>query len=175
MKNTTGRGVINRRFGEDGASLLEALAFIIISLLVIGAGIGMWKMTSAGSKENAATGQIMAIQTSYRGLYSGQNSYGTGDITGIGVTAGLFPSDLKISGTTVTNGWSGSVVVSGVGTIFTISWGGVPAESCAKLAVIKSDWTGVSINGTAQTLPVTPAAAVAACNAASNTLVFSST
>jgi PilS N terminal len=166
--------ITNNAFRQKGASLLEALAFIIISLVVISGGVAMWRMASSGSLENAATNQIMAVQTSYRGLYSGQNSYGTGNITGVGITAGLFPSDLKISGTTVTNGWSGAVVVTGATSTFTISWANVPPESCSKLAVMKSDWVSVTINGTAQTMPITPVAATTACSATANTLVFTS-
>jgi hypothetical protein len=159
---------------QNGASLLEALAFIIIALLVVGGGVAMWKMTSSGAQENSAISQIMAVQTSYRGLYSNQNSYGTGDITSIGISAGAFPSDLKVSGSSLTNGWSGTVVVTGASTSFTISWANVPASSCTKIASIKSDWQSVSINGSAQTMPVTPAAAASACNSATNTVVFTS-
>jgi len=165
---------LKRPFKQRGASLIEALAFIIIALLVVAGGVAMWKMTSSGAQENSAINQIMAVQTSYRGLYTNQNSYGTGDITSIGVSSGAFPSDLKVSGTTVTNGWSGSVVITGATTSFTISWANVPSSSCTKIASIKSDWQAVSINGTAQTIPVTPAAAATACNAANNTIVFQS-
>ena len=161
---------INNHFKQTGASLMEALAFIIISLLVVGGAVAMWSMTSNGGKENAAMNQIVSIQMSYRGAYSGQSTYGSGDIT----DTQKLPSDLKVSGTTVTNGWNGTVAVTGAGATFTITWGGVPNVSCPKIAISKSDWSAVSINGTSQTLPVSTAAATAACNAGTNTLVFTS-
>jgi len=167
-----------------GASLLEALAFIVISLLVLGSGIAMWRTTSAGAKENSAVSQIMALQTSYRGYYSSQTTYGTSgsDITSIGITAGIFPTDMKIpsGATTVSNGWSGGVTVVSNDSTFTITYSKVPSDSCAKIAVTKSDWMSISVNGTTtirDNLPLTPAQAAAQCTgswAAGNTLAFTS-
>ena len=167
-----------------GASLLEALAFIVISMLVLGSGIAMWRTSSAGAKENSAISQVMALQTSYRGYYSSQTTYGAigADITAIGVTAGIFPTDMKIptGSTVVTNGWSGPVTVTSQDSTFTISYGKVPSDSCSKIAVMKSDWMSVTVNGTTtirDNLPITPAQATAQCTgtwAAGNTLTFNS-
>ncbi|MFA6162206.1 MAG: type 4 pilus major pilin [Methylobacter sp.] len=168
-KNTP-RTINKSRFGQAGASLLEALSFIIISLIIVLGAVGLWKMSSSGSKESAAASQILAAQIKYRGAYSGQSSYGTGVIT----DPNLLPSDLKVNGAVVTNGWNGPVVITGASGTFTISWAGVPDSSCSKLATINSEWLGVSVNGTAQTLPVTTALANAACKTGSNTVLFTS-
>lgn len=178
MKKLTFNRMNNK--AEKGLTLMEMLAYLVIAIMIIVGSVAMWKTVSASSKEKTAMSQVMAIQTSYRGYYSSQTDYGTGDMTEIGVSSGIFPTDLKISGSagahTVKNGWSGVVTItaSGSGATFDISFSGIPKESCNKIAVLKSDWLAVSVNGTALTLPVTPATAMAACTATTNTLVYTS-
>lgn len=171
MKITnTNRPINSGKFGQAGANLMEALSYIIVAVIVLLSAVSLWKMASGGGKESAAISQIIAAQSSYRGAYSGQSSYGIGAIT----DPKMLPSDLKVNGANVTNGWNGAVDITGAGGVFTISWGGVPDTSCSKLAIINSDWLSVSINGAAQALPVTKAAANAACNAGNNTVIFTS-
>lgn len=169
-KKNTPKKINHNKFGQAGANLIEALIFIAIGLLLLLGVIGIYKLVSSGSKESAATSQIIATQISYRGAYGGQNSYGTGDIT----DSKNLPSDLKVSGTTVKNGWDGAVTITGASAVFTISWAGVSDVSCAKIAILNADWLGVSINGSAQTLPVTTAAAKLACTNGNNTIVYTS-
>lgn len=158
------------RFGQAGANLLELLIFIVLGLVILLGSVSIYKMSSANSKETTATNQIIATQIGYRSAYAGQSSYGTGDIT----DAKNLPSDVKVSGTTVTNSWNGAVTITGATSLFTITWAGVPDGSCAKLAILNADWQSVAINGSTQTLPVTTANAKLACTAGTNTIAYTS-
>jgi hypothetical protein len=56
---------------------------------------------------------------------------------------------------------------------FTISYANVPQAVCINAVSAGGSWTGITV-GNALALPVTPAAAQAACSGATNTIVWTS-
>lgn len=171
--------VINKgKFGQDGANLIEALVFIVISLVLIMSVLGIYKIATGGNKELTTTSQILATQIAYRGAYSGQNTYGAPgtDIT----NTDYLPSDLKhTSKTAVTNVWNGSVKITAQDGKFDIIFSGVPDVNCTKLATINTDWLTVNVNGTSHDTStgaaVTTAQAITDCVAGvANVITYTS-
>ena len=156
---------------QAGFTLIELLVGVAIGLVFILVGLSIYNMVSSGGKELAAQSQIIATITSYQNGYNGQNTYGVGNIT----AAKYFPTDIKNNGGNLTNSWTGPVSVIAANTVFTLNWGGVPDDSCAKIAILKApSLQGLAINGNAQALPVTTAAANAACTAGANNIAYTS-
>ena len=165
---------------QSGLTLIELLAAIIISLVLVVGSFALWQVANRGSSQNQAMQDLLAVTSGVRSLYNGQPNYGVAgtDFTATAQTAGVFPSNM-VSGGAVADAWGGAAKTVSTGTGFTIEFDGVPPESCIKMASAGgSTWSGVAINGAAQALPVTVAAATAACNlagsgpGAGNTIVW---
>jgi hypothetical protein len=158
---------------QAGASLLEAIAFLGVAATIIVGAVALLSTAFSSARSNRSHEEVMAISTGVKRLYMSQaGSYGTVDMTAALANAKIFPSTLAVIGGAVTNAWNGAVVVTGATSTFTISYADVPQEVCVELVADSVQWIGVSVNGTALTLPSTVAAASAACNAAANTVVW---
>jgi hypothetical protein len=170
--------MINRniRNAQRGASLLESIAFLGIAAIVILGAVALLIGGFGSANTNKAQQEVSSIRTGVKKLYMGQSaSYGTANMNAALINAKVFPSTLAVSGTNVLNAWNGQVVVTGATATFTISYASVPKDVCINLVSANGDWTGLTVNGTAATLPVTPTTASTACGASTNTIVWSST
>jgi hypothetical protein len=161
---------------QRGASLLEGIAFLGIAAIVILGAIAL--LTNAFSSANTNRGyqELSSIRTGVKKLFMNQTAgYGTADLTETLGTAKVFPASLSVNGATVKNSWDGAVTVTGATNTFKISYAAVPKDICINMVSGGGDWVDINVNNTAQTLPVTPAAAATACNATSNTIVWTAT
>lgn len=167
----------NRAFGfQKGASLLEIVAYLGVASVVIIGAISMLTSAFGGANANRALEETVGLRTGIKKLYMGQAAgFGTGDLNSVLATAKVFPSTLTVNGSTVKNAWNGAVSVTGATSTFDISYASVPQDVCASLvgAQGSSGWISVAVNGAAAlTPPITPAQAGTACNASSNTVVW---
>jgi hypothetical protein len=163
---------------QRGASLLEAIAYLGIAALVVIGAIALLTSAFSSANTNAVSEQISAIQTGVKKLYSGQNASYTGLTNPVLASAGVFPASISpASDGTVTNTWNGTVVVAVAASPdqFTITYTEVPQSVCVNAVSGGGSWTAISVNGTALTLPVTPAAASGACTTGANTIIWTST
>ena len=160
---------------QRGATLLEALGFLGIAGAILVGSLSLLNIAFSSTGTNRTTEELSAIVNGTKGLFMGQNSYGTGSLNTSLATAKVFPSTLSISGATVTNAWGGPVTVTGATTQYTITYTLVPADVCMKAISTNGSagFVSVAVNaGTATTPPITPSAAAAACDAATNTIVW---
>lgn len=156
-----------------GASLLEAIAFIAISAIVIYGAVALIKSSFSGTNTNEAVSELSTIRTGAKSLFSGSGGYGSGNLNSVLINAQVFPSTMAVSGSTVTNPWNGSVVVTGASQQFTINYPNVPQDVCVKTVTGSgSGWDGLTVNGAAVALPANPNTANTACSASSNTLLY---
>lgn len=162
---------------QQGASLLESIAYLGVAAIVILGAVSLLTQSFASANTNRMLEEVVSIRTNVKRLYMGQSSgFGTDSLNSVLVTAKAFPSSMTISPpSTVTNSWKGAVVVTGATQTFTISYDAVPQDVCANSVGAQggSGWTSIAVNGAAAlTPPVTPAQAGAACNATTNTIVW---
>lgn len=164
-----------RRRRQRGASLLEGIAYLGIAAIVVMGAISLLTGAFGSAKSNQANEEVIALRTAVRKLYMGQ-TYPTTDMAASLITAKAAPGTLAVSGTTLKNGWGGTVTIIGAGAGFAITYPSVPQDVCVSMLSGASGWTSVATNGaTALTVfPLTVANATAQCSAADNTVVLTS-
>ena len=129
---------------KRGFSLLELLLVLgIIAALVVGAFI-VYPKVQASQRAEAESKNIATIQAGVKSLYTSASSY-SGLTNTVAVGAKIFPDNMLIgTGTSasVVNAFKGNVIVgvsndspSGAeNSSFSITYVGVPAAECAKIA-----------------------------------------
>jgi len=159
---------------QRGASLLESIAFLGIAAIVILGAIALLLSSFSSANSNRAEQEINSIRAGVKRLFMGQSaSYGTGSLNATLSNAKVFPTTLAVDAAgNVFNAWNGAVSVSGASANFTISYASVPKDVCISMLSANGDWLGVTVNGTAATLPVSPTAAEAACSSSANAIVW---
>jgi type II secretory pathway pseudopilin PulG len=158
---------------QHGASLLEAIAFLGIAAIVILGAIALLMSGFSGANTNRALEEVGAVRTGVKRLYMGQSaSYGTEVLNPSLIAAKVFPTTLAVEGANVLNAWNGPVTVTGQTANFEINYANVPKDVCISMASSSGDWLGVTVNGTALTMPATPQSASDACTQASNDMAW---
>lgn len=158
---------------QAGASLFEALMFIVVGALVIAGVIGLGVKVFNTNTENRSNEQLVEISTAIKSVFAGQQNYGTAGTNLLPTlnTANSLPSDLSYdTGTsTATNLYGGGVEVEANGTTYTVAFNDLNDDVCVKMATkTQPGWVSVEINASGTpivSLPVAPATAVAQCNA----------
>jgi outer membrane murein-binding lipoprotein Lpp len=166
---------IRRRRRQRGASLLEGIAYLGIAAIVVMGAISLLTGAFSSAKSNQANEEVIGLRTAVRKLYMGQ-TYGTADMAANLITAKAAPGTLAVNGTSLRNGWGGTVTLVGSGAGFAITYPDVPKDVCVSMLSGASGWTSVKTNdGTAiETFPLTVADATSQCSANDNTIVYTS-
>lgn len=158
---------------QSGASLVEAVLFLVIVVVILIGIFGLFSGAFSTSKVQTETNNMSALAGDVENVYATNHDYGTADITASLVSTRNAPTPM-IVGTGLVNSWGGAVTVMGASSVFTLSSASIPQKECVQLSQIAINPTAVSINGTAQTLPLTVAAVTAACNSpTANTITWS--
>ena len=150
------------------------VGLVVVALTLL---FGLYRSASTGTDAVKIEEELVGIRSATISAFSTQGTYGTSDVTAFLANSSDIPTTLKRNGTgagvTITNKWGGAVSVVGNGANFLLSYGAVPKEMCNKIAtrLNNGDWPTITINGTASTVPLSPAAADAACSA-SNAFVL---
>lgn len=160
-------------FKQAGATLLEAISFLAVSAVVIIGAVSLVTSSFSSSDVNQHTTEITSLRTSIKGFFSGQGDYTTATNANI-IAAGLVPTTMKITGTTISNAFGGTVTVTGTAADFSIVSTNMKKDVCVKLVPTMNGFLGVKIGSGTEitTLPVTPAQAVTGCSGATNTVTF---
>jgi type II secretory pathway pseudopilin PulG len=157
---------------QTGASLVEAVLFLVIVVVIL---LGVFALFSGAFSTSKIQNEMSYMQTlsgDVESLYATNHNYGTADITASLVSTKNAPSPM-IVGTGLVNSWGGAVTVTGATNDFIITTASVPQKECIQLSQASINPVAVSINGTAQTLPLTVAAVTAACTSTtSNTIAW---
>jgi prepilin-type N-terminal cleavage/methylation domain-containing protein len=161
---------------QIGLTLIELSVALAVAALIIGGALMMASTANTSQGTTQTVSEMNAIHAAVKGLYYGQGSYGTGSLNSVLIASNKLPSTISVSGTTLTNGFQGTITITGATSQFTVTNTGLPTSVCVGLlASAGATWSGVTVAGTAVTLPTTPAAAATACSvSATPTLVFTS-
>ncbi|WP_206245878.1 type 4 pilus major pilin [Novosphingobium terrae] len=154
---------------QFGASLIEALLFLLIVAIIAIGIFALFSNSWSSSKVQTETGYLQSIVSATQQFYATNRDYGNADITSALITTKAAPAP-TIVGNTLRNSWGGTITVVGNGDTFTVATTNIPAKECIQLSQISINPISVSINGGGQTLPLTAAAAASACSSTTNTI-----
>ena len=117
---------------QYGRSMIEMLGVLaIVGVLSVG-GIAGYSKAMTKFKINKTADQISQIVTNIRTLYAQQTTY-AGLNTATAIQMGVTPSEMG-TGTTLTNPFSGTVLINSSDHGFTVEIGNLPKEACITLA-----------------------------------------
>lgn len=155
------------------SELLGALFKLLLGMLGIGAvGAALYMALGSSKTSDAISGQTQ-LQTAIQAAYTGQGTFTS--INNARVIAGkLVPDKMVVAGALV-NAWTGAVTVAvnaGNASQFDVTNAGVPQDGCQKFISSQNNAVAITVNGAALAIPVDAGAAISACNAAANTVVF---
>ena len=156
---------------QNGASLLEGIAYLGIAALVVLGAVSLLTSASSSAKANQMTNEVVALRTAVRKIYAGQ-VYPAGSLLTTLTSAKAIPTTLQVNGAVVTNSWGGTVAIAGESnTTFSITYPGVPKDVCVSVLSGATDWTSAKGAGTAITaFPVTSDNATTTCSGDTNTV-----
>lgn len=155
------------------SEVMGLLIKVLLVLVGLGAVVAFGPQILSKDRIGSHIANLSQASLEIRGLYSTQNNFTT--LTNNVVKQGSLAPDGMSSSGVLRNPWGGALtfaVNSSNATRFNITDQGVPQEACGKIASLVPNLVGLTINGTAQTLPADPGNLVTACNAASNTLIY---
>ncbi|AVA38345.1 type 4 pilus major pilin [Cupriavidus metallidurans] len=155
------------------SEILGALFKTLAALIGVAAVALVLYSFFGSSKTGNAINDLNQLQTNAQALYSTQSTF-TSITNTVAINGGLAPTRMVSAGALV-NPWSGAITVNvnaGDATRFDVTEAGVPSDACSKMATNTPSIVGLKINGAAQALPIDAGAAVTACNASPNTLIF---
>jgi prepilin-type N-terminal cleavage/methylation domain-containing protein len=118
---------------QAGFTLVELVVVLAIIVGAIGAIIARQMSASQSSRVQSEAGNLQAIVGKINSTFAGRSSY-AGATTSFLLAQGAFPTSM-VNGTSVVNGWNGSVTVApGTGnTTVDITYAGVPSAACLEL------------------------------------------
>lgn len=150
-------------------NVIGTLIAVVVTLLLIVVAVVMGEQLINGSGAANAISEVEAIRNGVTSLYAGSPNF-NGLSNKVLESGGQMPSNM-ISGAvgagTDVDEWGGAVTVAPATNPaqFTVTFAGVPTSACAELGAYQAgNLAAVSINGTAVTLPISPATAVTDCN-----------
>jgi len=157
-----------------GASTLDYVIWTGLFIAFI-AGVGAaYELGIAKTNQADILAQYNQLYGATRSLWgSDPNGFGTGDLTQTIIDNNAAPPGMVVGNAPpLVNAVGGPVNVTGAGQLATISFGGLPNESCTRVSALP--FTGgaqggaqaIAINGADQTLPISVTAATTACNVA---------
>ncbi len=161
--------ILNFRKQEAGFTLLELLLVVGVGSILLLAGIGTYRLVTAGNNANEANRLVATVKQQVQNLYQGQTSYGNGtNIESVLISAGAFPpSALNADRTSAMTPWNTNIDVLGALANFTITFEDLPEDACINLARLEiandPDFVSVEVGAGAFTAVPTPTEAQGAC------------
>ena len=158
------------------SEILGAIFKAIVALLALGAVVAIATTATNSNKNSNAVAEhsqlVFNIQASYP---SGAFTSLTNTVATSGDKGSRLAPEGMISGTSMVNSWGGTVTVNvnaANAARFDLTTGSVSSSGCQKLATNMGTALALSINGTAQTLPMDSGTATTACASSPNSMVF---
>ena len=158
------------------SEILGAIFKAIVALLALGAVVGIATTASNSNKNSNAVAEhsqlVFNIQASYP---NGACTSLTDAVATAGDKGSRMAPEGMISGTSMVNAWGGAVTVNvnaANSARFDVTTASVSSSGCQKLATNMGTALALSINGTAQTLPMDSGTATTACASSPNSMAF---
>ena len=156
---------------DKGFSLLELLLVVSVGILLILAGLAIYRNVTNQRLTNETVRLVNVIKQETQKLYQGERGYGpVGDRRAIIKNAGIIAPEYDNGGISIRGPWNIDVQVNSMagatGTRLQILLVGVPAEACANVALTYGpndpDFSALIIGGVAVAAP-SVATVTAAC------------
>lgn len=181
MKHKTSLGFAARR---RAISLIEGVLYLVIALAIIVGGIVFFQQSQLSNRVTDTARAAVGISSQMRALYQNQNVFGDNvDLTSAALKSGAVPSNFiggAAADSIVHPFDGGSVTIMGIGRGFVMSYSGITAPACQRMAIIDETGSGpmgigiagVTIgtsgdfnvmDGPSLTAPVTPESISSAC------------
>ncbi len=166
-----------RSVKQRGASAIEMVVFLFVSMLLLIAALVWWPKLTGSASNQSELENVTSIQTNIRMLKtaSGYGPSGS-NLIPVLINGDGIPETMQKTATTVFNSWGGAVTAVSTGMGYTHTIAGVPDASCIFLASKgpQNNSTSLKINGGASlTGEIDAITASANCTAGSNTLAWS--
>lgn len=159
---------------QKGFSFIELIVVIAIVIGLTIAVLARQVKVQNDSKVQAEIENVTMLATTVRNFFGTSASSGYTGLTNA-VVYNSIPENMKGSGTNIRNSWNNAgitLAATGGGSTFTITSTSLPEVACEQVsAQTYASFTRLTANGTTVT---SPANAATACNAATNTLVWTS-
>lgn len=182
MKNLA---TLSSKARARGISLIEAVLYLVIALAVIVGGIVFFQQAQLSNQVTDTSRASVGISSQTRALYQNQRSFGTDPITAALLQSGAVPSNFVAGAGTedspevIQHPFGGNIVVTGAEAGFTLTFDGMSAAACTRLATVGEGGDGplgtgiatMQINGATAAAVVTAADAAAGCAADSDLVV----
>ena len=166
---------------ESGFTLLELLLVIGVAALLLIGGIVTYRLVTDGNKATETTRLLLTIRQEAQTLAQQQG----GNYAGITFSSAsnVTTQPLVVSGVlrlNQNNSFNGTITITPVTTTnpndsLSVAMTNISQSACTKLAIAinnPNEVVSVTINAAAQVIPVTVAAASAACANATNTITW---
>jgi type II secretory pathway pseudopilin PulG len=170
-------GRLVRQAGVLSIEMIIVLGIVALILLGVGGRIAV----SFLSNDN--TSELSNLTAIYSAIKDTKTTVGYGaagtDLSATIIAGGHLPSNIAVSGTTISNQFGGTYVLKSTGQGFTIGDPSIPQKNCVKIAAGATQsgtYESTTVNsGTAYTGPMATSDSQTACNASTNTITFTST
>ena len=192
------QSTLHNKNAQRGASLLEAVAYLGIASLVLVGAVSMVGSAFVSAESNRMAEEVIALRTASKKLFAGQIH--PENMVPVLLAAKALPATLTVkipeatttgtgtggSGTgttspTLKNSFGGIVSIGGPTAsggagenIFTITYTGVPAETCINVLTATSGWSKAMVEEEEVKKPMTAATVADGCGSGLVTLALSS-
>src|SRR5579871_2448749 len=154
-----------------GASTFDYIIWSLLFILFIASVGALYATGITRTSQADAMSQYTQLYGTVRSIWgSDPAGYGTGDLVPTIISINAAPPKMAVGGTALINAFGGTVDVQGANDTATITFNGVSREGCVRVAALPTTGgtqggaTAIAINGAAQTIPISVAAAQTACN-----------
>ncbi len=173
----TAAGRLVRQAGVLSIEMIIVLGIVALILLGVGGRIAV----SFLSNDN--TSELSNLTAIYSAIKDTKTTVGYGaagtDLSATVIAGGHLPSNISVNGAVISNQFGGTYVLTSTGQGFTITDPSIPQKNCVKIAsgaTQSGTYASTTVNaGAPSTGPMSTAAAQTACNAAANSITFTST
>lgn len=158
------------------SEIIGAIFKTIVALLGIGAAVAIGVNAFNNNKNSNAVADMSQLVFNIQALYtSGAFTSLTNTVATTGDKGSRLAPESMIAGSSLSNPWGGTVTInvnSSNAARFDVTTASVSSSGCQKLATNMGTALALSINGTAQTLPIDADTATTACASSPNSMVF---
>lgn len=133
---------------QNGFTLIELLMALLVSAVVVGAGIAIYKLAFGSTQATSSVKHVQAVMGNISEEWGNSHNF-SALTTSVGIKAKIFPKSMvNASAGAVTDEWNGSVSLTGSSSSYKLTLNGVPTKACQQLGEYAGGALKVSVNGT---------------------------
>jgi type II secretory pathway pseudopilin PulG len=162
---------------QEGMTLIEIIGALAIVGAVVAGAMALYNTGDSSQKSTSLITNLSSLRAVVKSAQMGQGTYGTGSYNTMLHMAKKIPTDIRVDTSTnpytLTHAGNGRIDIAGSGSSFTITVTNLGEDVCSSVVSAGggSGWAGISVNGTALTMPTRFETATTACGASSSNVV----